>query len=113
MQWKYKDKYSEEQRMKEATRILNHYEDRVPIIVQNRASYFWGDTNTVFKKFLAPRNLTLGEFYYRVREKITLRPEDGLHFLVNDYQMPSYSATLGSVYKVTLKYFRCLIYLYN
>lgn len=99
MQWKYKDKYSFEQRSKEATRIINHYEDRVPIIVQKRSSYFWGDKDTIFKKYLAPRELTLGEFYHRIREKINLKPEHALYFLVNDYQMPAYSSTIGQIYK--------------
>ena len=99
MKWKYEDKYSLDQRKKESTSILKHYEERIPIIVQKRSSLFWADKDVVFKKYLAPRELTLGEFYHQIRAKVNLRPEESLFFLVNDRQMPAASSTIGSIYK--------------
>lgn len=52
------------------------------------------------KKYLVPSDLTVGQFYFLIRKRIHLRPEDALFFFVNNV-IPPTSATMGSLYQVT------------
>ena len=51
------------------------------------------------KKYLVPSDLTVGQFYFLIRKRISLRPEDALFFFVNNV-IPPTSATMGSLYQV-------------
>lgn len=51
------------------------------------------------KKYLVPSDLTVGQFYFLIRKRIQLRPEDALFFFVNNV-IPPTSATMGSLYQV-------------
>merc|ERR1712226_1692651 len=53
-------------------KILRKYPDRVPVIV--------------------------GQFYFLIRKRVSLRPEDALFFFVNNV-IPPTSATMGSLYQ--------------
>lgn len=53
------------------------------------------------KKYLVPSDLTVGQFYFLIRKRIHLRPEDALFFFVNNV-IPPTSATMGSLYQVTV-----------
>ena len=46
-------------------------------------------------------DLTVGQFYFLIRKRISLRPEDALFFFVNNV-IPPTSATMGSLYQVQL-----------
>merc|ERR1711933_631538 len=45
------------------------------------------------KKYLVPSDLTVGQFYFLIRKRISLRPEDALFFFVNNV-IPPTSATM-------------------
>ncbi|CAD1472857.1 unnamed protein product, partial [Heterotrigona itama] len=49
------------------------------------------------QKYLVPSDLTVGQFYFLIRKRIHLRPEDALFFFVNNI-IPPTSATMGSLY---------------
>merc|ERR1712110_633735 len=49
------------------------------------------------KKYLVPSDLTVGQFYFPIRKRISLRPEDALFFVNN--VIPPTSATMGSLYQ--------------
>ena len=51
------------------------------------------------KKYLVPSDLTVGQFYFLIRKRVSLRPEDALFFFVNNV-IPPTSATMGSLYQV-------------
>lgn len=53
------------------------------------------------KKYLVPSDLTVGQFYFLIRKRIHLRPEDALFFFVNN-QIPPTSATMGQLYQVNI-----------
>lgn len=57
------------------------------------------------KKYLVPSDLTVGQFYFLIRKRIHLRPEDALFFFVNNV-IPPTSATMGSLYQVN--YWSCM-----
>lgn len=53
------------------------------------------------KKYLVPTDLTVGQFYFLIRKRIHLRPEDALFFFVNNV-IPPTAATMGQLYQVQL-----------
>jgi len=53
------------------------------------------------KKYLVPSDLTVGQFYFLIRKRIHLRPEDALFFFVNNV-IPPTSTTMGALYQVSL-----------
>ena len=62
------------------------------------------------KKYLVPSDLTVGQFYFLIRKRIHLRPEDALFFFVNNV-IPPTSATMGALYQVTIVVFTPHVYL--
>ena len=65
------------------------------------------------KKYLVPSDLTVGQFYFLIRKRVSLRPEDALFFFVNNV-IPPTSATMGSLYQVgPLTHFLDLKFLLN
>jgi len=55
------------------------------------------------KKYLVPSDLTVGQFYFLIRKRIHLRPEDALFFFVNNV-IPPTSTTMGALYQVQLNF---------
>jgi len=54
------------------------------------------------KKYLVPSDLTVGQFYFLIRKRIHLRPEDALFFFVNNV-IPPTSTTMGALYQVLVQ----------
>ncbi len=53
-------------------------------------------------KYLVPSDLTVGQFYFLIRKRIQLKPEQALFFFV-DNTIPPISTTMGTLYGVCLK----------
>ncbi|RXM36730.1 Gamma-aminobutyric acid receptor-associated protein-like 1 [Acipenser ruthenus] len=51
------------------------------------------------RKYLVPSELTVGQFYFLIRKRIHLRPEDALFFFINN-TIPPTSATMGLLYQL-------------
>ncbi|XP_065724173.2 gamma-aminobutyric acid receptor-associated protein isoform X1 [Drosophila suzukii] len=66
------------------------------VIVEKAPKARIGDLDK--KKYLVPSDLTVGQFYFLIRKRIHLRPEDALFFFVNNV-IPPTSATMGSLYQ--------------
>ena len=91
----FKKKYSLEQRKDEVYRILLKYPDRAPIICERQG------TNLPLldkKKYLVPLDLTIGQFMYIIRKRLTLAPENAI-FLFIDNMLPCGNDTIGIVYQ--------------
>ena len=73
------------------------YPNRVPVIVEKAPKARLGDLDK--KKYLVPSDLTVSQFYFLIRKRISLRPEDALFFFVNN-TFPPTSATMGALYQV-------------
>jgi GABA(A) receptor-associated protein len=67
----------------EADRIMRKYPDRLPIIVDksSRASANIPDIDK--HKYLAPVDLTLGQFQYVIRKRLKLPPDKALFLFIN------------------------------
>lgn len=96
MKFVYKEEHSFEKRKAEGEKIRRKYPDRVPVIVEKAPRARLGDLDK--KKYLVPSDLTVGQFYFLIRKRIHLRPEDALFFFVNNV-IPPTSATMGSLYQ--------------
>merc|ERR1712211_64490 len=91
MKWQYKEEHPFEKR-----EMRGKYPDRVPVIVEKSPKARIGDLDK--KKYLVPSDLIVGQFYFLIRKRISLRPEDALFFFVNNV-IPPTSATMGSLYQ--------------
>lgn len=96
MKFQYKEEHPFEKRKAEGEKIRRKYADRVPVIVEKAPKARIGDLDK--KKYLVPSDLTVGQFYFLIRKRVQLRPDDALFFFVNNV-IPPTSATMGSLYQ--------------
>ena len=95
--FEFKQKFPFETRNNEATKILNKYPNRIPIILE-RSNTCKSVPDVDKKKYLVPHDLTMGQFQYVVRKRLkTITSEQGLFFVGNS--MPSATQLLTQVYK--------------
>ena len=91
----FKDKHSFVKRQEEATRILQKYPGRVPIICE----CLGGDVPDIDrKKYLVPTDLSMAQFLYVIRRRIKISPEKSIFMFVNDNIMAG-SQLIGTVYE--------------
>jgi GABA(A) receptor-associated protein len=96
MKFKYKQEHTVEKRKAEGEKIRRKYPDRIPVIVERAPKAKVAELDK--KKYLVPADLTVGQFYFLIRKRIALRPEDALFFFVNDV-IPPTSVTMGTLYQ--------------
>ena len=92
----FHDKHPFDKRKSESDRILQKYPDRIPIIVQNAQESLLPEIDK--KKYLAPHDLTIGQFMYVIRKRVRLEPEHAIFMFVNN-TLPSTSTLLSTIYK--------------
>ena len=92
----FKEKHSFESRLTESTKVIIKYPDRVPIIVENDQNILH---NEQFKnKYLVPRDMTITQFMYTLRRKITIGQEHGLYMFISG-MIPSSNSLIGNLYE--------------
>lgn len=96
MKFQYKEEFSFEKRKSKAEEMRQKYPDRVFVIVEKAPQA--RVANLEKKKFLVPSDLSLAQFYFLIRMKIHLKPEEALFLIVNNV-LPSTSETIGSLYE--------------
>lgn len=91
----YKTAFSFEHRLNESTRIRDRFPDRIPVIVQNTkiSNLPLIDKN----KFLVPKSLTIGQFIFVIRKRITIPPEKAMFLFVNN-SLPTTTSFMSEVY---------------
>ena len=94
---RFRDTYCFEDRFVEATRVLEKYPSRIPVICERSRS---GTTEPLphdpKKKFLIPRDMTIGQFVYVIRRRMKLAPEIAIFmFLVKENSNGTFSKTLA------------------
>lgn len=88
--------HSFDQRLEESTKIRLKYPNSVCTIVEKSPS-----SNIAImdkKKFLIPKDLTIGQFIYVLRKRIHLHPSEAI-FIFIDNTLPPSTATIGSIYE--------------
>lgn len=90
----YEKRYTLDQRRSEARRVLHKFSDRVPIIVKENDPK---QTKLDKKKYLVPRDLTIGQFIYVLRKRMKFPPEKALFCFVGKI-LPTTSSMIGTSY---------------
>lgn len=97
LQLPFKHEFRFEDRSTEAKRVLEKYPDRIPIICE-RSTKASSDCPIIDKrKYLVPRDLTIGQFLYVIRKRLRLLPEKGLFLFVNG-TIPPTTSLINEVY---------------
>jgi GABA(A) receptor-associated protein len=71
----------EQKNRDEANRIMRKYPDRIPVIVTK--SKYSNVPQIDKQKYLAPMDLTLGQFQFVIRKRLNFSPEKALFVFVN------------------------------
>ena len=91
----YADEVSVADRTKEAQRILLKYPDRIPVICEQAASSNIAAIDK--RKFLVPKDLTMGQFMHVIRQRMKLRADEALFLFINS-ELPRTSAVMEEIY---------------
>lgn len=85
-----------EQRHQETKKIIEKYPDRIPCIVENAKNCSLPKQDK--KKFLVPKDLTMGQLLYIIRRKFKLAPTKAVFIFVNGVLLVPSSTIINSVY---------------
>ena len=100
MENSFRQKHSFETRQAEANKIMSKHSDRIPVIVTRSTKAKNTLPDITKNKFLVPNDLTLAQFSYIIKKRITLGPEEALYlFLDKDNTLATSSTTLINLYK--------------
>ena len=90
----YKKQFTFEKRSNESKDIINKYPDRIPIICER-----YGNNIDLLdkKKYLAPNNLTLGQFIIVLRKRLNITEEKAIFCFIKN-KIPIISSDLATLY---------------
>ena len=91
----YKNKNSFSKRKNESKNVIKKYPDRLPIIVQKYHSSELPDIDKV--KYLVPKDMTMSQFTFIIRKRISLEPSQAIFITVNSSLVTS-SKLLSELY---------------
>lgn len=93
----FKLQFPFDQRRSESRRIREKYPDRVPVICEKSPKQMtMPDLDK--KKYLVPRDLTLGQLIYVIRKRLKLEASEALFLFINGHILSTYSL-LGDAYE--------------
>ena len=92
----FKENMDYESRKPESGRILEKYPDRIPIIVEKESKSDVMDIDK--KKYLVPKDLTMGQFIFVIRKRIKLPPEKAIYMFINNTLHPT-ATFMSSLYE--------------
>jgi len=92
----YKQDHPFDKRSAEAARIREKYPDRIPVICEKDPR---SDIPPVDKrKYLIPMDLTVGQFVYVIRKRISIPSDKAIFIFVNN-TLPPTAALMSAVYE--------------
>ena len=91
----FKSSKSLEERLTESNRMLEKFPDRIPVIVEKG-----NDTieDIDKKKFLVPKDISVGQFMYVIRKRLTLDSSKSIFLFINN-TLPKTSEMMGLEYE--------------
>jgi GABA(A) receptor-associated protein len=84
-------------RKEECRRICTKYPDLIPVICEKMTNCKLPESQR--RKYLVPRDITMGQFKYVIRKRIELSPNQALFVLVNHSVLAPTNQTVSEVYK--------------
>jgi len=85
-----------EKRIKSSQEIMKIYPNRIPIIVEKHKNS--NINNIDKKKYLAPKDLTMGQFSYVIRKRIKLSEEQAIFIFINNKILAPTNALMQTIY---------------
>lgn len=95
---RYKDSTPFEQRRLSSTQIRSKFPDRIPVIVERNPKSS-GVPELDKNKYLAPNDMTVGQFLNVIRRRIKLDSSQALYLFVQDNILPPTSSPISVLYK--------------
>lgn len=96
---KFKSQYTFQERLEETRRVMGKYPDRIPIICEKINDSKNKDLPIIEKiKYLVPKDLTMSQFLYVIRNRMKLSPEKAIFLFIDNSTIPSSSATILNIY---------------
>lgn len=89
-------RFSLEQRQTESARIIQRFPGRIPIIIE-KSSRAADIPDLPKNRYLAPGDMTVGQFIYVIRKSILLAPEKALFIFVGS-TLPTTGMTVRELY---------------
>ncbi|KAK0582763.1 hypothetical protein LWI29_029304 [Acer saccharum] len=93
----FKDEFTFEERLAESRDIIGQYADRVPVIAE-RYSKAADLPNIEKKKFLVPRDMSVGQFIHVLSNRLRLTPGKALFVFIKD-TLPQTASLMDSLYE--------------
>jgi GABA(A) receptor-associated protein len=73
----------------EAARIMAKYPDKIPVVVEKAQKTRDSLPDLKKWKYVVPRDVTMGQMIYLIRQYLTLPPEEALFLFVENTLVPS------------------------
>jgi GABA(A) receptor-associated protein len=93
----FKHEFTFEQRKEESNRVIQKYQDRIPIICEKNKQASKECPDIDKKKYLVPRDLTMGQFLYVVRKRMNIPAEKAIFLFVGNTIAPS-TSMINNIY---------------
>ncbi|KAF8017778.1 hypothetical protein BT93_H2851 [Corymbia citriodora subsp. variegata] len=91
----FKDDFSFDKRLEESKSILAKYPDRIPVIIERYSRTDLPEMEK--KKFLVPRDMSIGQFIHILTSRLQLTPGKALFVFVKN-TLPPTASQLDSIY---------------
>ena len=82
-------------RVNESNKIKESHPDRIPIIVEPSLNSTLPALDK--KKYLVPKEVSVGQFIFVIRSRINLKPEEAIFLFVNNV-LPPTAQNMGEIY---------------
>ncbi|NP_001275429.1 autophagy-related protein 8i-like [Solanum tuberosum] len=92
----FKDEFSYEERLAESRDIIAKYPDRVPVVAERYSKTDLPEMEK--KKYLVPRDMSVGQFIHILSGRLHLAPGKALFVFVNN-TLPQTTSLIETVYE--------------
>ncbi|XP_050132552.1 autophagy-related protein 8i-like isoform X1 [Malus sylvestris] len=92
----FKQEFSFDERLEESKSIIAKYPDRVPVIIERYSRTDLPEMEK--KKFLVPRDMSVGQFIHILSSRLHLTPGKALFVFVKN-TLPQTASRLDSIYE--------------
>ena len=95
----FKEKFTFAQRSCESSRIMKLHPTRIPIIIEKSDKCTQPSIKNIDKrKYLVPKDMTIGQFMYVVRKRISLAPHEAVFIFTQTGTIPCTSTSIENIY---------------
>ncbi len=91
----FKKKFSFDHRLAESARIKTKFPGRIPVIVEKGVNSNIPEIDK--NKYLVPTDLTMAQFMFTIRKRLTLSPETALFMYIGN-TFPTTSSLMSDLY---------------